>query len=448
MTPLKAILLILLRATCAVGVSFRPWDLEQQQPLDFNKNPSPLSDQPPGAWRMDIAEVDRISHKLHPVLQEFQHVIESDLRVMMLFQSMFQQAYENTPNIRRGEAVRSYQEMLQALNHIIGQSPAWSDDGRLHPMDMLFRYAMGSPSGMAVFLNPDVNSMLKKVLNTWAEFLQSLESALALNSQTGWLSPTALQQLADAANIGGTLYTFDELFICDPTTQYYGFQSWDSFFTRRFRDDIRPVASPDDDSVIANACESKPTDLSQDVKARDAFWIKGKTYSLVDMFGGEESAEPFIGGTVYQGYLDTLNYHRWHAPVSGRIIKTYTLNGTYFSIPQAMYTDSPNTGPRIIADFPVWLTAMATRAVVLIQAQNPDIGLLAFLAVGMDEVSSCDITVKEGDYVEKGEEIGLFHYGGSSHCLIFRPGVNVTGFPEIGRHENIAVRSHLAVVKQ
>ena len=47
------------------------------------------------------------------------------------------------------------------------------------------------------------------------------------------------------------------------------------------------------------------------------------------------------------------------------------------------------------------------------------------MAVGMVEISSCEITVYDGQTVKKGQEIGMFHFGGSTHCLIFRPGVNV-----------------------
>ena len=40
--------------------------------------------------------------------------------------------------------------------------------------------------------------------------------------------------------------------------------------------------------------------------------------------------EHFVGGTVYQAYLDPFCYHRWHSPVSGTIDKSYKLGGTYF----------------------------------------------------------------------------------------------------------------------
>jgi phosphatidylserine decarboxylase len=33
--------------------------------------------------------------------------------------------------------------------------------------------------------------------------------------------------------------------------------------------------------------------------------------------------------------------------------------------------------------------------------------------------------VYEGQHVRKGDQLGMFHFGGSTHCLIFRPGVRL-----------------------
>jgi len=43
------------------------------------------------------------------------------------------------------------------------------------PLCAIFDYAMGTPSGHAAFLDPDVNAMLKKVLNQWGEYLKVSE---------------------------------------------------------------------------------------------------------------------------------------------------------------------------------------------------------------------------------------------------------------------------------
>jgi phosphatidylserine decarboxylase len=46
----------------------------------------------------------------------------------------------------------------------------------------------------------------------------------------------------------------------------------------------------------------------------------------------------------------------------------------------------------------------------------------------MSEVSSCEFTVKEGDIVEKGQEMGMFHFGGSTFCLVLQPDVEAQFF--------------------
>ena len=62
---------------------------------------------------------------------------------------------------------------------------------------------------------------------------------------------------------------------------------------------------------------------------------------------------------------------------------------------------------------------------IFIEADNPDIGLMCVMLVGMAEVSTCQITVYEGQQVKKGEQLGMFHFGGSTHCLIFGPQVKL-----------------------
>lgn len=42
----------------------------------------------------------------------------------------------------------------------------------------------------------------------------------------------------------------------------------------------------------------------------------------------------------------------------------------------------------------------------------------------MSEVSSCLIhpSIEPGHHVAKGDELGHFQFGGSTHCLVFEPG--------------------------
>lgn len=181
-------------------------------------------------------------------------------------------------------------------------------------------------------------------------------------------------------------------------------------FTRTFKEGRRPVASPDDDNVIANACESMTYKVSTSVKERDKFWVKGQPYSVRDMLSNDPLHTDFIGGTVYQAFLSALSYHRWHSPVSGTIKKAYVVQGTYFSEPlyedfgmAGKKRDEADEGENVSQEY---LSVMATRAIIFIEADNPKIGLMAFMGIGMVEVSTCEITVNEGQRIKKGDQLG------------------------------------------
>ena len=405
-----------------------------------------------------VSHVDSNPKKLIPVLQELRDLIEKNTRIYVLFNSMFddipkKQPYAKDPTGKR--QVRDYKHMLALLNHILTTAPAWDDNSKKAgmvgvPINAVLDWPMGTAAGFAAFQDPEINAVMKKVLNVWGEFLQSPASAYVLgDQQNGWFGAHGKNTLAVTANINKTSYTFEELFQCDPLAKNHGYKSWDGFFTRHFKEGIRPVASPEDDNVIANACESRPYKVARDVKARDKFWIKGQPYSVLDMLAMDTLSEQFYGGTIYQAFLSALSYHRWHAPVSGKVIKAYVKEGTYYSEPLFEGVgdlDKHEIDPKGESTGQAYLTATATRAIIFIEADNPAIGLMCFLGIGMTEVSTCDITVKVGQHIKKGDEMGMFHFGGSSHVLLFRKGVNVQGFPEIGGTLNVPVRSEVARV--
>jgi phosphatidylserine decarboxylase len=165
------------------------------------------------------------------------------------------------------------------------------------------------------------------------------------------------------------------------------------------------------------------------------------------MLNNHQLAQRFYGGTVYQAFLSATSYHRWHSPVSGLILQTELVDGSYYSQTYDIQTDaaSPNESQ-------AYLCQVAARGIVYIQADNPDIGLMVFVSIGMSEVSTNEITVMAGDRVKKGDQLGMFHFGGSTHCLVFQPGVHVDfdlRGQTPGTHKelfNIPVRERIAVV--
>ena len=295
---------------------------------------------------------------------------------------------------------------------------------------------------------------MKALLGAWSTYLADPDgdSNNVLTDQgLGWFSDLVLQALESDGR-----GTFNQTYVCpDPDAVNRGYATFDAFFARDVQSDARPVDASDDKSLIHSACESYVYRIATNVKEHDRFWLKGQSYSLYDMLNRDEVyGNKFIGGTVYQAFLSPLDYHRWNAPVDGVILKAVVVPGTYYAVlpddgaDESDLDQDPGSRYGAIVRSQSWLTMSSTRALIFIHADNPDIGLMCFIAVGMWEVSSCEITVSEGDRVAAGDGLGTFHIGGSTHALIFGPQTTVT-FADIIKPEeqnHVKVKSIIAQV--
>ncbi|HKD05727.1 MAG TPA: phosphatidylserine decarboxylase family protein [Bryobacteraceae bacterium] len=362
-----------------------------------------------------IQQAEENKKPFHPVVQEFQDLIERDPVLFMYFSQMFAQQPRFAPPDRSGDVkIKDYHQMLRVINHVLTTAPEFNDTEMVgFPINAILDFPMITPAGQAAFTNPAVNAMFKKILKVWTDFLNSPNSLYVLNdTPTGWLSEAAQKAIH-----------LDE-FVHDSSAPFYGFKSWNDFFIRQFKAGMRPVKAgmrpvggEEDPKVIVSACESAPFAISTGVKQTDTFWIKSQPYSLKQMLDGQYVDE-FVGGTVYQAFLSAEKYHRWHSPVSGTIRRIRQVDGTYYA--EAASEGFDEAGPNNSQGY---IAHTATRALIFIDADEPGIGLMCLMPVGMAEVSSCVVTVNEGQHVAKGDQVGYFQFGGSTHCLVFRPGV-------------------------
>lgn len=382
---------------------------------------------------------DEQKDTLHPLLQDFRNSVERVPGLFVQINQMFEQLpsspqYQQDPTGK--PQVRDFLHLLQMINVVLTAPPQFNQTGITGlPINAMLAWPMGTLSGYGVFLRPEVNVHIKRILQQWGSFLRSPASLPALSDDpaSGWFGAQAM------ANMPG----FDELYECDPALTYRGFASWDDIFLHGvFAQAGARSARPTTMASSSMPASRRPTGLARNVGLIDRFWIKAQPYSLQHMLDSDALAAQFDGGTVYQAFLSSFSYHRWHSPVTGRIVKTRVVDGTYYAQNQAEGFDP--CGPR---QSQAYITQVATRALIFIEADHPGIGLMCFVAVGMAEVSTCDITVTEGQHVRKGEQLGMFHVGGSTHCLVFRPEVQLDfdlhgqtpGLEATNIHVNVAI---------
>lgn len=197
-------------------------------------------------------------------------------------------------------------------------------------------FPMATAAGLKLFSRPDVNSHFRNILKSWAVSLDSPASTSVLNGDSkGWLCEEALDAMARVVTdaIPTLSTTFAQAYLCNTTLPFHGYKSRDDFFTRKWRDGLRPTASPDDGNVLQHMRIqplSSPYRIAYNVKMQDQFALKKQPYSLLEMLDNDPLAEKFDGGSVYQAFLSALSNHRWHAPVAGKIIKIVHIAGTYF----------------------------------------------------------------------------------------------------------------------
>ncbi|KAJ3921902.1 phosphatidylserine decarboxylase [Lentinula edodes] len=372
-----------------------------------------------------------------PAVQEFEDALNSDPELVdLLGQTFLQTAPENR--------IRNLEQLLYCLDQVVVAAPKFqvvrNERGAVTggepigvPLYLLFDLLSNTAAGFDLLRMPKFNISLKSLLDSWGDYLQSAESNNTLNdSDEGWFGEVGLATLENDRGI------FNEIYECpDETAVNRGFTSWDSFFTRKFKPNARPIEKPEPPNFfIYNACESTVVRKTTGVEEHDQFWLKGQAYSIYDMLArrDDEVAASFIGGTVYQAFLSPYDYHRWHSPVDGTIREIQIIEGSYYAaLPDEGAGESDSDlqlgDPRgaIIRSQP-WLTQASTRAIIYIDADNKDVGCLVFIGVGMVEVSTCQVSVSEGQHVNIGDELGMFRFGGSTHALIFGKDVKLKFF--------------------
>lgn len=262
---------------------------------------------------------------------------------------------------------------------------------------------------------PEFNAKMGAVLNEWNQFLATPASA-------GGFSVEGEQWLSDQAKQS---YHFDDWAKDSPSLPYW--TSWNSFFTRQFKDAAtqRPVAEPQSNQVVVCPNDGSLFRWDYQVQADNCYWFKDMNYSIRDILSSsvpEQQAvidqyglvDIFSGGYIFQTYLNPYNFHRWWVPVNGEILfDPIVVPGAYFA-----KLVLPDFTGATTASLP-YLCEINARGIIVFK--TADYGHVCCIPLGMSEVSTIefDSTMTGGATVYKGQEMGMFNYGGSSFAILY-----------------------------
>jgi len=201
---------------------------------------------------------DPTTPQFHPVIKEFSDLLNQDPIVRMYVAQMVDQLPKKNKN------VKDINDFLSQLNQILTTAPKFSKgEVEVTPLSNLLVGMMNTPAGFHAFRNEKINSMIRKILKTWGEFLNSEKSLYVLNdSPDGWKSKEAQEFLK-----------MDD-YIYDPNDPYWGYKSWNDFFARKVKPSTRPIAQPDNDKIIVSPCDTTIFNIGHNVGKVDRFWIK------------------------------------------------------------------------------------------------------------------------------------------------------------------------------
>ena len=101
----------------------------------------------------------------------------------------------------------------------------------------------------------------------------------------------------------------------DPIDTYSSLQL---FFTRALRDGARPIEG-DSMSLVA-PCDGAWGAAGR-IDAGTLIQVKGRTYPVAEFLGDAELAERYEGGWFATFYLSPRDYHRFHTPTAGRMVR-------------------------------------------------------------------------------------------------------------------------------
>ncbi|MCK5036440.1 MAG: phosphatidylserine decarboxylase [Candidatus Sabulitectum sp.] len=207
-----------------------------------------------------------------------------------------------------------------------------------------------------------------------------------------------------------------------------GFTCFNDFFLRTLKPESRPLDGAGDPSILVSPADGSIHRIYA-AHLESNFEVKRDVLNIRQALNNSSYADNFIGGDVVDILLWFTDYHRFHCPVSGELVYAGEYAGSY----NYNFADVD------------WFQELAKHKRLCYIIDSEEFGLVAMIPVGFWGVGSIITECQVGDYLEKGQEMGHFAYGGSSILLVFEPGA-IQFIPDVTEEsQTVQVRSMIGV---
>ena len=182
------------------------------------------------------------------------------------------------------------------------------------------------------------------------------------------------------------------------------FDSYNAFFTRKIKAEQRPIN--DQKNVLISPSDGKVTAYPITQKGR--FWIKHTQYTAAQLLKDERLAERYMGGWIYVIRLTVDDYHRYCYVADGRKSRQRKIRGV-------LHTVNPVANDY----YPIY--KMNSREYCLLKTK--EFGTILLMEVGALMVGKINNHEEDPAQVKRGEEKGMFEFGGSTIVVMTEPGM-------------------------
>ena len=180
------------------------------------------------------------------------------------------------------------------------------------------------------------------------------------------------------------------------------FDSFNDCFTRKIKEGMRPF--DEDPSFLCSPCDGL---LSvYDISGDTVIPVKQSAYSVSRLLGGDAAAKGFENGVCAVIRLCVDNYHRYAYPDSGTKGENHFIKGRLHTV-----------RPIALEKYPVFTENC--REWTILHTDN--FGDVAMIEVGAMLVGKIKNHLGAGSF-RRGDEKGMFLYGGSTVVLLFGKG--------------------------